>query len=202
MGELSEGSDRWVPTPEELEEGVKARRRRDRGASEESVEKPKQKRFSLLRKLGVGRSRRYVEVEPSRATPKSRESVEGDRAAETPSQERGTTRNDPLTPESEGRRVESVRLPKRTKKPAKPKYAKYSKEARFYTAAERNGHQMGELEPVPHSSNYYSRCTNCGLEGELVIQHEENYANQTYELPRGPAIERRCTEARGLMSDT
>jgi hypothetical protein len=51
---------------------------------------------------------------------------------------------------------------------------------------------MSQLQRVPNSTNWTANCEVCGSDGELVIQHDENYANQTYELSRGPVIERRC----------
>lgn len=197
---MAHEKDRWIPTPEELEEGKRKRRQLDREVEDSTTQEKETKGFSLLRRLGVGRKRKYVKVDQQRSAPKTaqqKQTQPSDREGEGEIVEPLRPQVDRETedrPSPKARRVESVSIPKRRKAAPEPKYPPYSREARFLAKATAKGHRMGELIPIPHTTNHSSTCSNCGFEGELVIQHEDRWADQTYELFRGPAIERRCPE--------
>jgi hypothetical protein len=181
--------DRYIPTPEELEEGLLRRGERKQQKDGIAEEKPPRRRTSLLRRRkGVGKRRIYEESE---SRTKSLE------PSAEPSKSANQTAKTVGPPDSGSTRVESVRIRTRHARPKKSEipYAPDSPQAMFHGKAMAKGHVMSALEHIPHSTNFSAACMVCGMTGELVIQQEENYANQTYEFARGPAVERTCPSA-------
>ena len=177
--------DRYVPTPEELEEGKLKKRKRD-GDQDGEAEEPKRLLNFLRRRTGVGKRRKYEEAESKKVDPKARSSASEDAGSET-------TEASPVA-EPAGNRVRSVRVRRRETKTVTPLYPPNSPQAVFHQKATSKGHKMGQLGRVANSPNWTAVCEACGMDGELVVQYDENYANQTYELPRGGVIERTCPE--------
>ena len=177
--------DRYVPTPEELEEGKLKKLKRDEGQDGEA-EEPKRLLNFLRRRTGVGKRRKYEEAESKKVDPKAPARALDDADLEA-------TEASPLGKPA-GNRVRSVRVRRRETKTVTPLYPPNSPQAVFHQKATSKGHKMGQLKRVPNSPNWIAACEACGLDGELVIQHDENYVNQTYELPRGAVIERTCPE--------
>ena len=176
--------DRLIPTPEELEEGSLKRGEPRSRSGEAKGEQSKRRRTLFQRRKGVGKRRIYVEPEEMGDLRKP--------STDEPHKQGEAAVNSPRKDQAAGTRVESVRVRRREVKIVTPAYAPNSPQAMFYEKAAANGHNMGELETVPHTTNWSASCLICGCDGELVIQYEDNYANQTYEFFRGQAIERRC----------
>jgi hypothetical protein len=199
VGRMSDEKERFVPTPEELEEGALQRRRRksaDRG--DEAVEEKPRPKFSLLRGRGVGRRRKYVKVDDVEASTRSAEATEAASAATEapPATTQPTTGPQPVQgvqPQEAAQRVKSITVPARKPKAPRPKYEPYSKEAQFFQKATDKGHQMGDLVAAPNSTNLEAFCNRCEMRGELVVVREENYSNVTNHHFRGQAINRSCT---------
>jgi hypothetical protein len=180
--------DRYVPTPEELEEGKLKKRKRDEGRKEGEPEDAGRIRTFLHRRIGVGRRRRYEEVESKPVPPRTRST--------NPQAGDPQAREESVGSEPQGTRVRSVRVRRRETEKVAPLYAPNSPQAMFHDKVTAKGHRMSKLERVSNSPNWTARCETCGMEGDLVIQYEDNFANQTYEIARGTAIERTCPSSK------
>ena len=207
---MKDKDERLIPTPEEIEAGELTRRRAAKDAKEFVVEKTEKRGFSLSRGRNVGRRRKYVKVKRRSGSQADGERV--DSATSAPDEQESAVENRPSSPSvaekepqeepardghrqppaSDGSRVESVVLPPRRPRPAGPTYGAYSKEAQFMIKAAAQGHRMGGLVQIPNSDSFEAQCLNCGANGEIVVEYEENFANVSNHHFRGRAINRRC----------
>lgn len=203
-------SERYIPTPEELEQGVRARKRRE-SDREVAPESRIPLRAKLFRRGKVGWNRKYVEpsapvagaVEFSSASaippappsaqvlPDHLPDPESEPAVDFPNE---TENLGSTEPEVQTIRSLKFRQPK-TKAypaPATPQFDPYSPEGRFHASASAKGHAMGGLSRVVGSDNLAAKCGRCGMHGEIMVETEVG-GGPSWEHFGGSAIENRCT---------
>jgi len=202
-----EQSQRYIPTPRELEDGTVEKgvrsSRAGRSAPEVSRTQRLLRRLHLSRRQTVGRERTYEEVDPmdfdAVATRAAASSVDADTmgrpaAVEGPSEAKVAGRDESQSDAApRTRRVRSVTFRQPTGPVERPRYEPNSKEGIFYRKAEEMGHQMGELAPEGQTTNFRATCIVCGTPGRIVVQFADMMVTHSADYFSGKAFERRCT---------